>query len=203
MNAAHNQRQFQKPMDRDGQLRPLGTRVSSRLRADFAADGWQSVPQEWLTGRKAIEKAETRRTNSAGETATTNDDLDSVSDLTELSSSDDQDANHGESGSKTAVVGDCHHLNKQFADQSERTSTHNVIEWETVRKSYSVVGFVCLRGQKICITRYDWEQIAKHFEHASHPSERRLHKALVQDIVPLVIEGLKACSNSFSLNKLR
>ena len=206
MISAKPRHQSQTLMNRDVQFRPLGTRVSSRLRSDVTPDGWQSVPREWLAGGDVVGNYPNWRTNMAGATATVYNDLDSVSDLTELSSSDDQDTNRVEpgpssaNGTQNSTVNDRHPVAERSPDECEHTSTDNVIEWETVRISHSVVGFVDLRGRKICITRYDWEQIGKRFEHASHPSERKLHKVLVQDIVPLVIEGLKVWINSLFSN---
>jgi hypothetical protein len=108
--------------------RPVGTRVSRRLRGDVE-DGWQPVPEEWLS-EAGNTKEEDKRKVTELKTGLESDQG-SISDLTELSSLEETvDVPTPENvDSKTGEMG-------QVMDDRELDGASTVpdgfIEWETV-----------------------------------------------------------------------
>ncbi|KAJ7454864.1 hypothetical protein FB451DRAFT_1049218 [Mycena latifolia] len=142
-------------------VRPLGTRVSARLRG-AEEDEWQAVPQDWLDE----EKGPSRKTRA--KTGLESDD-ESVSDLTELSEEPIDDAKEeDESSAEVPAVEEAAENNR---DDSQ---PDGFVEWET-----------------ICVTLSDWEHIAERFENGTHYTEKALHKVLVKQIVPVITEELR------------
>ncbi|KAJ7116297.1 hypothetical protein C8R44DRAFT_792106 [Mycena epipterygia] len=142
-------------------VRPLGTRVSARLRG-AEDDEWQAVPQDWLKEERGSKKASARV-----KTGLESDD-DSISDLTELSEEgiDSKEEEDASSPVAEAVV--------EEVTQPQDAQPDGFIEWET-----------------ICVTLSDWEHIAERFEKGTHYTEKALHKVLVKDIVPVITEELR------------
>lgn len=118
--------------------RPLGTRVSARLRG-VQTNEWQSIPDEWLdessdTGRQA-NSDDGKRSSRGLQQALDNQD-DSVSELTELSDdSDNPDAEQEASGTRNEDVDNdtAEGTNLSVKDEEvEDQSVDGFIEWETV-----------------------------------------------------------------------
>jgi hypothetical protein len=73
-------------------MRPLGTRLSARLRGDDADGEWQAIPEEWLGSSDPNDKAAATPPAGKGPHKTgLESDLESTSDLTELSESSEEE----------------------------------------------------------------------------------------------------------------
>ncbi|KAJ7671700.1 hypothetical protein DFH06DRAFT_122957 [Mycena polygramma] len=150
-------------------VRPLGTRISARLRgADD--DEWQAVPEDWLAEGGSKKKALVKPTVKTG----LESDNDSVSDLTELSEEavemmDEEEEEEKESSPPPEVA-----EAPPAEDAKEDISLDGFVEWET-----------------ICVTLSDWEHIAERFEKGTHYTEKALYKVLVKEIVPVITEELR------------
>ncbi|KAJ6549187.1 hypothetical protein B0H10DRAFT_2129091 [Mycena sp. CBHHK59/15] len=152
-------------------VRPLGTRVSARLRG-VEEDEWQAVPQDWLTeeqeGGSKARKADAKPRPKTG----LESDDESVSDLTELS--EEAAGEIKEESSPPADV-PMHDDEAQGDDNREAEGQREgFIEWKT-----------------ICVTLHDWEHIAERFQNGTHYTEKALHKVLVKNIVPIITEELR------------
>lgn len=102
-------------------VRPLGTRVSSRLRgADD--DEWQAVPEDWLEEKGSRKKAPVKPNLKTG----LESDGESISDLTELSE-DSVDEAQEETGPAAEAEEE-----PQAEDNKEEGPPDNFVEWETV-----------------------------------------------------------------------
>ncbi|KAJ6448937.1 hypothetical protein C8R45DRAFT_1045711 [Mycena sanguinolenta] len=142
-------------------VRPLGTRVSARLRgADD--DEWQAIPEDWLeegTKKKAPPKPKTGLES----------DDDSISDLTQLSEDPVEETEEQE---QTSFAADPEPEEEE--QNREEDQPADFVEWET-----------------ICVTLFDWEHIAERFANGTHYTEKALYKVLTKDIVPVITEELR------------
>jgi hypothetical protein len=107
--------------------RPLGTRISARLRGSQKKEEWQSVPKEWLSEGKSLQDVKTEAELS--KTGLESDE-DAISDLTELSEevSDDSKLDTPSLGGKYAE-------SPAFKDREtsrEFQVLDTYVEWETV-----------------------------------------------------------------------
>ncbi|KIK94218.1 hypothetical protein PAXRUDRAFT_143337 [Paxillus rubicundulus Ve08.2h10] len=195
--------------------RPTGIRVSARLRGTAVEeDEWQELPEEWLAtddpdrdkGRESQPNSSPPASQKKSKTGLESDG-DSISDLTELSD-DGQEEAEGEANvyNKTNLVreeaqsqsghrdvedarfmedhseidpGDQQDERSKAADQDidedlPPSLPEDFVEWET-----------------ICVTLEEWESIGQLFEKATHYAEKALHKALSQNIVPIITAELK------------
>jgi hypothetical protein len=109
--------------------RPVGTRVSRRLRGDVE-DGWQPVPEEWLSEAGNTKEEDKRKKMTELKTGL-GSDQGSISDLTDLSSLEETvDVPTPENvDSKTGETGQVMH-EKELDGAS--TVPNGFIEWETV-----------------------------------------------------------------------
>ncbi|KAJ7716810.1 hypothetical protein DFH07DRAFT_861834 [Mycena maculata] len=152
-------------------VRPLGTRVSARLRgADD--DEWQEVPEDWLNENEDGSKQKHRAVGPKPKTGLECDD-ESISDLTELSEEaldDEEDVEQQEQEEEAGL------LVEEEASQNNREDGQpdGFVEWET-----------------ICVTLSDWEHVAERFEKGTHYTEKSLYKVLVKNIVPVITEELR------------
>ena len=106
--------------------RPLGTRISARLRGSQKGE-WQSVPKEWLNEGKSLQDVKTEAELS--KTGLESDE-DAISDLTELSEevSDDSKLNTPSLGGNYAASPTFKH--RESSRESQVLDTY--VEWETV-----------------------------------------------------------------------
>ena len=104
--------------------RPLGTRISARLRGSQEEE-WQSVPKEWLNEEKSLQSGKTEAILS--KTGLESDE-DAISDLTELSEevSDDSKLNSHDRELTESPA-------KTSGELRTLDATH--VEWETVSES--------------------------------------------------------------------
>ncbi|KAF7375079.1 Phd finger domain-containing protein [Mycena sanguinolenta] len=142
-------------------VRPVGTRVSARLRGGDD-DEWQAIPDDWL------EEGTKKKASSKLKTGLESDD-DSISDLTQLSEDLVEETEEQEQTSPTADP-------EPEEDQQNREEDQpaDFVEWET-----------------ICVTLFDWEHIAERFANGTHYTEKALYKVLTKDIVPVITEELR------------
>ena len=107
--------------------RPLGTRISARLRGSQEEE-WQSIPKEWLHEEKSLPNVKTEAKLS--KTGLESDE-DAISDLTELSEeiSDDSKLNVSSLGGKLAESSTIEHREKSGEPQ---VLSNTYVEWETV-----------------------------------------------------------------------
>jgi hypothetical protein len=92
--AAASSAKHGKPPPASSTPRPLGTRLSARLRGDGADGEWQPIPEEWLGLSTPDDKAAATPPPPAGKGAHKTgleSDLESTSDLTELSDSSEEE----------------------------------------------------------------------------------------------------------------
>jgi hypothetical protein len=136
-----------------GELRrPVGTRVSARLRADIAEEEWQPVPAEWLaeerdtTGESSVNKG---AAHSSGVDAKLlskvglGSDEESISDLTELTEDQDEqnakiEPDYTENASILAA------RLKRASELEEQPLPEGFIEWETVGELVAVHNYPSL-----------------------------------------------------------
>ena len=106
--------------------RPLGTRISARLRGSQKEE-WQSVPKEWLDEGKSLQDGKTEA--EVLKTGLESDE-DAISDLTELSEevSDDSKLNTPSLGAKSAESPAFNH--RETSRELQMLDTY--VEWETV-----------------------------------------------------------------------
>ncbi|KAJ6570295.1 hypothetical protein DFH09DRAFT_1154608 [Mycena vulgaris] len=145
-------------------VRPLGTRVSARLRG-AEEDEWQAVLQDWLAeeGRSKTKASVEPRAKTGLES-----DDDSISDLTELSEEIADNVKEEEESAEAEAPA------VEETSNGEDGQPDGFVEWET-----------------ICVTLSDWEHIAERFENGTHYTEKALHKVLVKQIVPVITEELR------------
>ncbi|KAJ7123339.1 hypothetical protein C8R46DRAFT_928223, partial [Mycena filopes] len=154
--------------------RPLGTRVSSRLRG-VDEDEWQAVPQDWLADGSSMATAA-----KAGQTSD-----DSISDLTELSEEESETAMKEEEEEEEEAA-DTVNSEEEISPAAEAPEAGRA---ENDRDDGQPDGFV--EWETICVTLSDWEHIAERFEKGTHYTEKALYKVLTKDIVPIVTEELR------------
>ncbi|EGN99035.1 hypothetical protein SERLA73DRAFT_54656 [Serpula lacrymans var. lacrymans S7.3] len=185
----HSRKQHDSPVITTSSPRkPVGTRLSARLRGAIAEEEWQEIPQEWLLGDSAPKGSTSDRKATsngfAGKVPKTGleSDIESISDLTELSEDPDDDAGGGGTPSQDEVTDhdterprDCVTVCPiDYAEDLTLKVPNNFIEWET-----------------ICVTLQEWERIADRFEKATHYSEKVLYKTLAHGIVPVITNELR------------
>ncbi|KAF8207288.1 hypothetical protein K438DRAFT_432496 [Mycena galopus ATCC 62051] len=145
-------------------VRPLGTRVSSRLRgADD--DEWQAIPEDWLEEERPKKKTPLKPKPKTG----LESDDESVSDLTELS--EDEDVEEAEAAKEESPAAE---PEEEPENRQEGQPADDFVEWET-----------------ICVTLSDWERIAERFANGTHYTEKALYKVLTKEIVPVITEELR------------
>ncbi|KAF8802419.1 hypothetical protein BYT27DRAFT_7112212 [Phlegmacium glaucopus] len=156
--------------------RPLGTRISARLRG-AQEEEWQSVPKEWLNEENSSQNGKTKAKTGL------ESDEDAISDLTELSEevADDSNLNSPSLGGKLARSPTIEHR-EESEELEVSDSTH--VEWET-----------------ICTTLEEWERIAARFEKATHYSEKALYKVFSHDIVPIATQELREIEQKHRLEE--
>ncbi|KAI9451079.1 hypothetical protein BJY52DRAFT_1125459 [Lactarius psammicola] len=181
--------------------RPLGTRMSARLRGvNQPDDEWQEIPDEWLNegieendGASASEHDKEVEMDTDAQLAKTGleSDDDAVSELTELSEitppatviaarpksrqgskkSGGSRKKPSHSKRQTLIIDDSV---PEDEVEPEWRPPDDFIEWET-----------------ICVTLYEWEHICERFEGATHYAEKALYKLLSQQIVPTIAAELR------------
>ncbi|KAG7089650.1 hypothetical protein E1B28_011312 [Marasmius oreades] len=162
-------------LTRNSSTRPLGTRISARLRGSDNADDaeWQAIPDEWLNGREDEEDDFEKTGLVSGGS--------SLSDLTELSDKEEpaeDDEEEEEEEEEEDFIEEVAEVEEVEEIPEEPTLPEDFIEWET-----------------ICVTLYDWEHIAERWENATHYVEKALYKVLKNHIVPVITEELRAIEN--------
>ncbi|KAJ7719379.1 hypothetical protein B0H16DRAFT_1606869, partial [Mycena metata] len=163
-------------------VRPLGTRVSARLRTGADEDEWQAVPQDWLADEGSKKRSPVKPRPKTG----LESDDDSVSDLTELSEEEPEEAMKAvdeEEDAEESVKADAEAQTDPVPDAAGATLVENNREEEQPD------GFV--EWETICVTLSDWEHIAERFENGTHYTEKALYKVLVKDVVPIITEELR------------
>lgn len=175
--------------------RPLGTRISARLRGPQEEE-WQSVPKEWLNDEKGLQNVKTEAEMS--KTGLESDE-DAISDLTELSEevSDDSKLNAPSLGRKL-VGSPAIELREKSGEPQALDNTY--VEWETVSELI-IVPLPILISTKICTTLEEWEYFPVRFEKATHYSEKALYKVLSHDIVPIATQELRVRSFLHNLDR--
>lgn len=202
--------------------RPLGTRLSTRLRGR-QDDEWQSVPDEWLSeGANGASRSEEAGGGGSGGISNLlrktglESDADSISDLTELSdeiedkevtavSKQTSEADDAEEEAPVVALEGASIGNDWGLEEPPILPPEGFIEWETVRQcSYVLYKHTNRLTLQICVTLYEWEHIAERFEKATHYTEKALFKVLANEVVPNVTESLKvSLPNSVSLSYLK
>jgi hypothetical protein len=161
-------------------VRPLGTRVSSRLRgADD--DEWQAVPEDWLEEKGSRKKAPVKPNLKTG----LESDGESISDLTELSEDSVDEAEEG-----AGLAAEAEDEPQAEDNKEEGPPDDNFVEWETVSACTWSDDIFFIFAQ-ICVTLSDWEHIAERFEKGTHYTEKALYKVLTKEIVPVITEELR------------
>jgi hypothetical protein len=119
--------------------RPLGTRVSKRLRGDEDEE-WQSVPQEWLDGApEGDDYKESKPRTRSLKTGLESDDSD-VSELTELSDHESEEQEEEDHRDEQFDEPEPEEIVKD--DESEAAPPpSDFVEWETV-------SFMCSIGEQ-------------------------------------------------------
>ncbi|KAF8838603.1 hypothetical protein BDN67DRAFT_933524 [Paxillus ammoniavirescens] len=188
--------------------RPTGIRVSARLRGTAVEEEeWQELPEEWLaTGDpnrdrepqpNSFPPASQKKPKTGLES-----DVDSISDLTELSDDGDEEVEAGaDVDKKTGLV----------SEEAQPPSGHRNVQDGTAMEGHVEVDPVDQQDERrdidedlppslpedfvewetICVTLEEWESIGQLFEKATHYAEKALHKALSQNIVPIITSELK------------
>ncbi|KAF9493388.1 hypothetical protein BDN71DRAFT_1508624 [Pleurotus eryngii] len=153
--------------------RPAGTRLSLRLRGSMAGE-WQPIPTEWLEESESKQPVK-RKTGLEN-------DLESISDLTELSEESpsehpspdhDHDAEEEEEPPVQEPIQEPEELLEVTGKNEAPECPADFIEWET-----------------IAVTLDEWEHVADPFTQAGHYSEKALRKVL-NVIAPIIIEQLR------------
>ncbi|KAF5367052.1 hypothetical protein D9758_004057 [Tetrapyrgos nigripes] len=163
--------------------RPLGTRLSARLRGT-EEDEWQAIPEEWLNENENDDdfKASSRFPRKTG----LESDKSSVSDLTELSDDDageDDEASGEEQDEAEADIKE-ESSEPESVEEVKYEIPENFVEWET-----------------LCATLHEWEHIAERWQKATHYAEKALYKVLTNHIVPIVTEELREIENKRRLEE--
>ena len=160
--------------------RPLGTRISARLRGT-AEEEWQSVPKEWLN--------ENRNSLRNGKTGLESDE-DTVSDLTELSE-EVSGSSKPNSPSLSDKLAESPTIENREKSGELQVLHDTCVEWETVGELHLASPSSVLISMKICTTLDDWKRITVRLEKATHHSEKALYKVLSHDIVPTATQELR------------
>ncbi|KAH7919365.1 hypothetical protein BV22DRAFT_1023125 [Leucogyrophana mollusca] len=168
--------------------KPAGIRLSARLRGTVVEDEWQEIPEEWLGEGPAAEKSNADADIDSSPTGTKTlktgleSDVESISDLTELSEDSDskamEDLGDAEGDEDHEVTpqeqSDLPPDSADLEDEPHQVLPDGFIEWET-----------------ICVTLEEWEGIAERFEKATHYAEKALYKTLAHGIVPIITAELR------------
>ncbi|KIK62360.1 hypothetical protein GYMLUDRAFT_495420 [Collybiopsis luxurians FD-317 M1] len=163
--------------------RPLGTRVSARLRGSEDDEEWQTIPDEWLRDRKDDDYKDgnsksTRRAPSPSRSIANS----SISELTELSEESDKKEEMDEKQSEKAEEQEEQEEQEEEAETEPAENSNaqqpsppeQFVEWET-----------------IAVTLSEWEHVAERWQNATHYSEKALYKILTNHIVPIITEELR------------
>ncbi|KAF9067222.1 hypothetical protein BDP27DRAFT_1329180 [Rhodocollybia butyracea] len=175
--------------------RPLGTRLSSRLRGSLD-DEWQAIPNEWLhdEDEDEYESDSKGKEKARGKFPTPPRSLagSSISELTELSEEreeeekeeenekeeeeDEEDEKEDEKEQEEPKVEKADEPERPILDQkkAQDQASANFVEWET-----------------IAVTLNDWENVAERWQNATHYSEKSLYKILTKRIIPIITEELR------------
>lgn len=118
-------------------VRPLGTRLSARLRGSQDEE-WQAIPDEWLEDDNSIGKGKGRRRAPSPARSDANSSISELTELSEESDTNVEEAKVEEEEEQTVPA---------IADNDkarEPTTPEEFVEWETVRLSLI---FTCLYSQ--------------------------------------------------------
>ncbi|KAF5392324.1 hypothetical protein D9757_001368 [Collybiopsis confluens] len=161
--------------------RPLGTRISARLRGAQDEDEWQVIPDEWLQDDNDDEyqggmSTRSRRALSPSRSIANS----SMSDLTELSDESDEKAESeededGEEEEEESENQEDDQVEQEVEQEEAKESLpQDFVEWET-----------------IAVTLFEWEHIAERWNSATHYSEKALYKVLTNHIIPVIEAELR------------
>ncbi|KAH9178342.1 hypothetical protein EDB89DRAFT_2064118 [Lactarius sanguifluus] len=208
------------PSRRASPRRPLGTRMSARLRGVNQTDEeWQEIPNEWLNegveendGASASDhdKEADMGANSEPEPEPDLDperDLDADMDTqlakTGLESDDDAVSELTELSEitppATVIVSrpkSSRQSSKKSGDNRKKPS-YSKVQTLTIDASEDEIEPEWrppdnfIEWETICVTLYEWEHICERFEGATHYAEKALYKLLSQEIVPAIIAELR------------
>ncbi|KAF8274826.1 hypothetical protein EI94DRAFT_1768633 [Lactarius quietus] len=185
------------PSQKESSRRPLGTRMSARLRgANQVEDEWQEIPDEWLKERleknedssasehdKDVEMGPNSELNpELDPDPETEPDADTDANLAKTGLESDDDATKFEEGGGNRKKPSQSRGRTLTIDASmpedeiepEWRQPDDFIEWET-----------------LCVTLCEWEHICERFEGATHYAEKALYKILSQQIVPAITAELR------------
>ncbi|KAL0579991.1 hypothetical protein V5O48_001994 [Marasmius crinis-equi] len=170
--------------------RPLGTRISARLRGAGSAsdEEWQPIPDEWLNekdGEYDDEEEEDKTGLQSGGS--------SMSDLTELSDKDES-----EDGEQEEEEEQEEEAEEEPEEEEEEEEVQESVE-EVPEEPVLPEGFI--EWETICVTLYEWEHITERWEKATHYAEKALCKVLRTHIAPFIIEELRAAENKRRLEE--
>ncbi|KAJ8072581.1 hypothetical protein PM082_016140 [Marasmius tenuissimus] len=159
--------------------RPLGTRISARLRgAESDEEEWQPIPDDWLNDKEDNDYDKTGISSVSS----------SLSDLTELSDKEAEDDEENDDEEQEA---------EEEQDEAEEEEEEEEEEEAPVEETPEEValpeGFI--EWETICVTLYEWEHITERWEKATHYAEKALYKVLKNHIVPIITEELRAVEN--------
>ncbi|KAJ7178692.1 hypothetical protein C8R43DRAFT_974137 [Mycena crocata] len=178
-------------------IRPLGTRVSSRLRGSDDEE-WQAVPEDWLEEGSSSKQTKEKKKNGKGKQKEAKTGLESdegsISDLTELSEDgegvkeEDEEEEEGEQDEEEAAA------EPPVEPSSPAAGETPAVKAEDARATAGdndgqPEGFV--EWETICVTLFEWEHIADRWEKATHYAEKALYKALTKEIMPVITEELR------------
>ncbi|KAF8650986.1 hypothetical protein AX16_004972 [Volvariella volvacea WC 439] len=147
--------------------RPVGTRMSARLRGLQEDEEWQPVPEEWLKPLRSKKVSNTPKKPAKTGLET---DVESISDLTELSEEDQaEDIEPLVADKVNACETHVEVPQPEFAEQVPEEATED-------KENVTPPNFV------------EWEM---QFKNATHYAEKALYKYLTTYAVPTIIEELR------------
>lgn len=201
--------------------RPLGTRMSARLRgATQVEDGWQEVPDEWLKdGAEEDDGASASEHDEDVEMGVNSEAKPDLDPEPETEPDEDMDAQLGKTGleSDDDAVSELTELSEitppATVVATRPTSRQNSKKSGSSRKKPSQSRGRTLtieaslpedeiepewrppddfiEWETICVTLCEWEHICERFQGATHYAERALYKVLSQEIVPAITAELR------------
>ena len=176
---------------KDTPPRPLGTRVSRRLR-DADEDEWQHVPDQWLA-----------TPNKANGTSK-KEDSDDESELSELTDEDEHEAElraaqlntEGEAEDQLTPLPDEEQVKAEDEPEEDGEEEESEEEEEeedevklAVKKAQEIPeGFI--EWEAVCVTLYDWRTFPEQFANSRDPDEKALYQVLTKHVGPPIIEVL-------------
>ncbi|KAH8981590.1 hypothetical protein EDB86DRAFT_3086957 [Lactarius hatsudake] len=208
------------PSRRASPRRPLGTRMSARLRGVNQTDEeWQEIPNEWLNeGGEENDGASASEHDKEADLGVHSEpepepDLDPAPDLdadmdtqlakTGLESDDDAVSELTELSEitppATVIVSNpkSRQSSKKSGNNRKKPSYSKVQTLTTIDASEDEIEPEWrppddfIEWETICVTLYEWEHICERFEGATHYAEKALYKLLSQQIVPAIIAELR------------